>query len=380
MTTYYISIPIPSIYCLNSKKIIDKKLFISDIYVGKLKSFNTSLSSEQNVMAIFSINSKDIYIRLLLLKHYKKLLVEPNGDILTLLFYKDNTSSIFALTFNKLLSITKKYIKFNMNGVDQSILKSLKSYCDNNTPYVYSEKRNKEDIINDKEKYLIGIINGIEYLPENSISVGIYHYENLEINKIDQINVIMSIDGTKITEMYAIACDIKHIKPIHTQFFDLYQTKKRKDYISWDELFMGIAALSAQRSKDPVTQVGSCIVKDNKVLSIGYNGFPNNCSDDNFPWSKNKENLLEDKRTYVVHSELNAILNSKENLDEATLYVTMFPCNECAKAIIQSGIKKIIYLKYENKPVYEASKIMFDSAGVEYVEFTSDIKNITLDL
>ena len=124
-------------------------------------------------------------------------------------------------------------------------------------------------------------------------------------------------------------------------------SNKRKDYISWDEYFMAIAKLSAKRSKDPNTQVGACIVSsDNRILSIGYNGAPNGYNDDNFPWDR-EGNPLDTKYLYVVHAERNAILNyrgSRKDLEDAKIYVDLFPCNECAKLIIQSGIKEVIYL------------------------------------
>ena len=117
-------------------------------------------------------------------------------------------------------------------------------------------------------------------------------------------------------------------------------SSKRTDYISWDEYFMGVAILSGMRSKDPNSQVGCCIVsQDNKILSMGYNGFPKGCSDDTFPWEREGE-PLDTKYLYVAHSELNAILNYRGNLEGAKLYVSLFPCNECAKAIIQIGIKQ----------------------------------------
>ncbi len=147
---------------------------------------------------------------------------------------------------------------------------------------------------------------------------------------------------------------------------------KRTDYISWDEYFMGVALLSGMRSKDPNSQVGACIVsQDNKILSMGYNGFPTGCSDDDFPWAREGE-PLENKYFYVTHSELNAILNYRGgSLEGARLYVTLFPCNECAKAIIQSGIKSIIYDsdKYAALPSTIASKRMLDAAGVAYRRF-----------
>ena len=144
---------------------------------------------------------------------------------------------------------------------------------------------------------------------------------------------------------------------------------KRKNYISWDEYFMGVSMLSGMRSKDPNTQVGACIVsEDNKILSVGYNGFPIGCSDDEFPWSREGEEA-ETKYPYVTHSELNAILNYRGgSLAGSKLYVSLFPCNECAKAIIQSGIRSIVYGsdKYDGTPSVLASKKMLDAAGVTY--------------
>ena len=158
---------------------------------------------------------------------------------------------------------------------------------------------------------------------------------------------------------------------------------KREDYISWDEYFMGVAYLSAMRSKDPNTQVGACIVgDDNRILSMGYNGFPNGCSDDEFPWGKQGE-TVDIKYLYSTHSELNAILNYRGgSLDGAKMYVTLFPCNECAKAIIQSGIKSIVYDcdKYADTPSVVASKKMFDSAGVEYTPYKRNNKIININL
>ena len=155
---------------------------------------------------------------------------------------------------------------------------------------------------------------------------------------------------------------------------------KRKDYINWDEYFMGIAILAARRSKDPNTQVGACIVsKDNIIISTGYNGMPKGCSDDEYPWDRTGE---ETKYPYVVHAELNAILNaSGRDLRDSRIYVALFPCNECAKAIIQSGIREIVYLsdKYKDSMSTLASKRMLDSAGVTYTQLNTDVTSITLD-
>ena len=156
---------------------------------------------------------------------------------------------------------------------------------------------------------------------------------------------------------------------------------KRKDYISWDEYFMGVAKLAARRSKDPNTQVGACIVsQDNIIISTGYNGMPKGCSDDEFPWGREG---AETKYPFVVHAELNAILNAiGRDLRGSRVYVALFPCNECAKAIIQSGVKEVVYLsdKYANTPGVQASKRMLDAAGVKYTQLRPAVKTITLDL
>jgi len=162
--------------------------------------------------------------------------------------------------------------------------------------------------------------------------------------------------------------------------------KYRQDYLSWDEYFMGIAKLSAMRSKDPSTQVGSCIVSnDNRILSIGYNGAPNGFEDKYFPWAREGE-TLNTKYPYVCHAEMNAVLNyrgNKKDLESSKLYVALFPCNECAKIIIQSGIKEIIYLsdKYKDTDSVKASKRLFDECGVKYNMFkTDDKKTIEITL
>jgi dCMP deaminase len=138
-------------------------------------------------------------------------------------------------------------------------------------------------------------------------------------------------------------------------------------HISWDEYFMGIAILSSLRSKDPSSKVGAAIVRDKRVLSLGYNGMPRGCDDAAMPWGKTSQDPLQTKYPYVVHAELNAILNANKDLTGSTLYVTMFPCNECAKAIIQCGIKEIIYLsdKHHDEMAGQASNKMLDMAGVK---------------
>ena len=161
--------------------------------------------------------------------------------------------------------------------------------------------------------------------------------------------------------------------------------KQRKEYLSWDEFFMGVAILASERSKDPNTQVGACIVSaDNRILSVGYNGTPNGFEDIYFPWDREGDEL-NTKYLYVVHAERNAILNYRGNrkeLENATVYVDLFPCNECAKIIIQSGIKEVVYLcdKYAETDSVIASKKLFDTCGVKYRKIGLSGKEIKLDL
>jgi dCMP deaminase len=157
---------------------------------------------------------------------------------------------------------------------------------------------------------------------------------------------------------------------------------KRQDYITWDEYFMGIAILSTYRSKDPNTQVGACIVSsDNRILSLGYNGSPRGIDDDNMPWERVGD-FMDTKYAYVCHSELNAIINYRGNLENTKLYVTLFPCNECAKVIVQAGIKEIIYLddKYKDTDSTKVSKRILDEAGVKYKKYEPVNRQININL
>ncbi|XP_060519479.1 deoxycytidylate deaminase [Cylas formicarius] len=158
---------------------------------------------------------------------------------------------------------------------------------------------------------------------------------------------------------------------------------KRNDYLEWSEYFMATAFLAAKRSKDPCSQVGACIVnEDNIIVGVGYNGMPKGCSDDIFPWAKESENELDNKYLYVCHAEVNAILNKNSmNVRNCTLYVGLFPCNECAKFIIQAGIKEVIYMsdKHAHKTHTIASKLMFDAAGVKYRQFVPKTTHIIID-
>ena len=159
---------------------------------------------------------------------------------------------------------------------------------------------------------------------------------------------------------------------------------KRLNYLTWDEYFIALAKLTAMRSKDPSTQVGACIVsEDNRILSVGYNGAPNGFDDDNFPWNRQGENL-ETKYPYVCHAEMNAVLNyrgTRKDFENARIYVDLFPCNECAKIIIQSGIKEVVYLsnKYKDSENNIASRRLFDSCGIEYHQLDLE-KQITIEI
>lgn len=157
---------------------------------------------------------------------------------------------------------------------------------------------------------------------------------------------------------------------------------KRSDYLSWDEYFMGVALLSAMRSKDPGTQVGACIVSDrNRILSVGYNGFPAGCSDDEFPWER-EGGFLDTKYAYVCHAELNAVLNHPgSSLQGARIYVDLFPCNECAKAIVQSGIKEVVYLsdKYHDTDAARVSRAILNAGGVRMRQLIPERKQIVLN-
>ncbi|MBR6880155.1 MAG: dCMP deaminase family protein [Clostridiales bacterium] len=158
---------------------------------------------------------------------------------------------------------------------------------------------------------------------------------------------------------------------------------KREDYITWDEYFMGVAKLASQRSKDPNTQVGACIVNsENRIMTIGYNGLPKGCSDDEFPWER-EGGTYDTKYAYVCHAELNAILNcGTADLRDNRVYVTLFPCEGCTKALIQKGIKEIIYDsdKYHDTEGAKAARRMLDAAGVRYTQYTPSNRTINIDV
>ncbi|CCV64540.1 Deoxycytidylate deaminase [Alteracholeplasma palmae J233] len=155
---------------------------------------------------------------------------------------------------------------------------------------------------------------------------------------------------------------------------------KRQKYISWDEYFIGVAQLSALRSKDPSTQVGACIVNtDKRIIGIGYNGLPSGCEDDEFPWERENKSIVDTKYPYVVHAEANAILNATRETKGSSIYVTLFPCNECMKLIIQSGIKEIVYVsdKYSETDLHKAAFKMMKAANISYRQINASevVKN-----
>ncbi|XP_047433537.1 deoxycytidylate deaminase [Mugil cephalus] len=160
-------------------------------------------------------------------------------------------------------------------------------------------------------------------------------------------------------------------------------TRKRQNYLEWPEYFMAVAFLSAQRSKDPSSQVGACIVSpENKIVGIGYNGMPNGCNDDQLPWSRSAVNRLDTKYPYVCHAELNAIMNKNSaDVKGCTMYVALFPCNECAKLIIQAGLKEVVYLsdKYHDTPEMTASRKLLRMARVQFRQFKPKRMEIVID-
>ncbi len=206
--------------------------------------------------------------------------------------------------------------------------------------------------------------------------------ESTDPNK-QNLRACMEMADVKIITNGSLEELEKDVEQISERFFQKKEQKitKRKDYISWDDYFMGVALLSSRRSKDPSTQVGACIVdKENKIVGTGYNGFPIGCSDEVLPWAR-EGTPLETKYLYVCHAELNAILNSSKKLTGCRIYVRLFPCGECAKAIIQSGIREIVYIsdKYAHLDLYKAGKKMLDIAGVKYRIHVPKINSLNMD-
>ena len=159
--------------------------------------------------------------------------------------------------------------------------------------------------------------------------------------------------------------------------------QRRTNYLGWDDYFMSVAFLSAQRSKDPSSQVGACIVNpDKKIVGIGYNGMPVGCSDEILPWSRTGETIMDTKYAYVCHAELNAIMNKNSfDVTGCSLFVALFPCYECAKVIVQSRIREVVYYsdKYHDRPEMKASRRMFNLAGISYRQHRPEASQICID-
>ncbi|XP_046772005.1 deoxycytidylate deaminase isoform X5 [Gallus gallus] len=189
---------------------------------------------------------------------------------------------------------------------------------------------------------------------------------------------------SKVKYLLGLAsASVAYSVPQEMSFGNEASCKKREDYLEWPEYFMAVAFLSAQRSKDPSSQVGACIVNsENKIVGIGYNGMPNGCSDDVLPWTRAAAHSLDTKYPYVCHAELNAIMNKNSaDVKGCSMYVALFPCNECAKLIIQAGIKEVIFMsdKYHDSIEMTAARRMFDLAGIVYREFKPKCNKIIID-
>ncbi|XP_077291834.1 deoxycytidylate deaminase-like [Arctopsyche grandis] len=201
-------------------------------------------------------------------------------------------------------------------------------------------------------------------------------------NHLSKLTYVMEVSSSasSIPEQLESKVAKLHVTPQSPKTCSL---GKRSTYLEWTDYFMALAFLAAKRSKDPCTQVGACIISpDNKVVGMGYNGMPWGCSDDEYPWCKDADSSYDNKYAYVCHAEMNAILNKNvANVRDCTIYVALFPCNECAKLIIQSGIKEIVYLsdKHSDKPGTKASKRMLDSAKITYRQYIPKQKKIIID-
>lgn len=254
----------------------------------------------------------------------------------------------------------KKYNK-SLSFLDEYILKRMLQEWGELTEESHKHKlwrENRERMIRDRH-----LLCTIDRIIEN--------FEDYYDVKVDR--------GESLSESRSIYASCKHNKAEQSKCMNCKKSQEagssrpktnenNKEILSWDEYFMSLAHLSAMRSKDPNTQVGACIVnKEKRVVGIGYNGMPYGCSDDEYPWEREGE-MLETKYPYVVHAELNAILNATSPLSGCSIYVSLFPCNECSKAIIQSGIREIVYEsdKYKDTDSVRASKRMLESAGVTY--------------
>lgn len=295
-----------------------------------------------------------------------------------------------------------EYVKSRINRSD------IYKKCNiNNINHLFGFSLNNEDIemipiiiLPSLEFYLNGIIEKeIKYEPLHTRTLD--KLTEMFINEFQLGNVYAKyvIDGEEklygsiqsFMDKYNICIDdisYSELKTVNSNIHILNEQKYLNECInnniSWDDYFMGVAILSSYRSKDPNTKVGACIVNPNtkRVISMGYNGMPNGCSDQDFPWTKTSDNESETKYPYVVHAELNAILNAKTSVDGCYMYVTLSPCSECMKAIIQSGIKKIIYKDEYKKDseMNKATKKMIQYTGIISEQYKPTGKQIIIDL
>jgi len=245
--------------------------------------------------------------------------------------------------------------------------------------FCLNEKVKKEEFFENITEYLVEYKN--KFSEYNDLFE--LYCSNLNVNELDYLTRWVK---TYKLPMNMIGENVLYKSDVENNRLNQIYEKKREEYLSWDEYFMALAKLTAKRSKDPSTQVGACIVSsDNRILSIGYNGAPNGFDDEKFPWDRSG-NPLDTKYMYVCHGEMNAILNyrgSRKELEGAKIYVDLFPCNECAKLIIQSGINEVIYLsdKYKETDGVIASKRMFDTCGVSYRQLKEENQKVlTLSL
>lgn len=249
------------------------------------------------------------------------------------------------------------------------------------------------EALKDKEDFHLFSIDADPKMRYERITLRKSQSDNVSYEKFleDEKREMTSNDPNKsnITKCIMLA-DYKftnnsNVERLHKEIEKVITTianSKRKNYISWDDYFMGIAILSAQRSKDPSTQVGACIVnQEKKIVGIGYNGWPTGIHDDLLPWSR-EGNTLNTKYAYVVHAEQNAIMNATTSLKGCSIYIALAPCNECAKLIIQSGIKEVVYMsnKYADLDIFIASRKMLDLAGVKMRKHIPKQKTITINM
>eukprot|EP00075_Anas_platyrhynchos_P022762 XP_027312015.1 deoxycytidylate deaminase [Anas platyrhynchos] len=233
------------------------------------------------------------------------------------------------------------------------------------------------NLFSEHYSFLVGYhSNPLAELIEASLGIHIFVFAFI----VDSFSHYLQIQS--VITVYVLFTDFFFF-PIKCSFGNEASCRKREDYLEWPEYFMAVAFLSAQRSKDPSSQVGACIVNsENKIVGIGYNGMPNGCSDDVLPWTRTAAHRLDTKYPYVCHAELNAIMNKNSaDVKGCSMYVALFPCNECAKLIIQAGIKEIIFMsdKYHDTTEMTAARRMFDLAGIVYREFKPKCNKIIID-